>query len=319
MAVRGGAAAAVLVALAACGPGVIRPTPEPVAPQIDAGAALETVPATDIGRSLVFHFNWPDGLVGRCRSRRRAAGAGRQEPVHEVTFRVRVERTADEVRVVTDDLASEGNRVLGEEALGPLVETVEPDGRYRAAEGVADALAGMPSLAAQPPAERARAVQDVEARLAETWKLLVGAWAGRELPLGATYAATAPETMPGGSSARVRIAIQADGRVPCWRGDREARCVRVQIRSQPEQRATDALVPTLLAVLAPGRGIAPHDVVPDVATVMTSAVVITEPDTLVPHRFVLRRRFVLTGSTPTDPKLALERAEEITRVCAWGR
>jgi len=237
--------------------------------------------------------------------------------VRDVTFRVHVDRASDAVRIVTDDVVTDGDPVLGEDVLGPLVETIEPDGRYRSVHGVDDALAGFASFGSQRPAERARAVQEIEARLEQTWKLLVGAWAGRELPLGATYAATAPESIPGGGTLRVRIAIQADGRVPCRRTDHEARCVRVQLQSQPEERAADALVPTLLAVLAPDRKIAPDEIVPAVASIVTSAVVVTEPDTLIPHRFVLRRRYILAGSTPTEPNLALDRAEEITRVCAW--
>jgi hypothetical protein len=93
--------------------------------------------------------------------------------------------------------------------------------------------------------------------------------------------------------------------------------VRLRLHSQPEERAPEALVPGLLAVLAPGGPTAPATVVPDVASIVTSAVVVTEPDTLIPHRFVLRRRFVLSGTTPDDPSFARERGEEITRVCAW--
>ncbi len=318
MAGRGWAAAALAMALGACAPGGPRPAADPATPPaIDESLSLETVPGAGVGTSLRFRFDWPDGLVGRCRSRRRVAGSGRPEPEREVTFRVRVEREADEVRVLTDDLAAADDRLLGEDALGPLVEVVEPDGRYRAARGVGDAVAGSAALRDRSPAETARAVREIEGRLAETWKLLVSAWAGRELPLGATYAATAPEAMPGGETVRVRIAIQADGRVPCSRADAAGGCVRLRLYSQPEERASDALVGPLLAILLPGAGLAPDDVVAEVASIATSAVVVTEPDTLIPHRFSLRRRYALSGSTPGEPELARERAEEITRVCTW--
>lgn len=314
MAARGGVAAAVLVLLVGCGPGGPRPVADPGAPGVDESATLETVRASGVGEILQLRFDWPGGLVGRCRSRRRVVGDGPAEPAREVTFRVRVERAADEVRVVTEDLGGDENRG---DVPGPLVEAVAPDGSYRAAQGVEDAVARRASRTGHGAADTALAVREIEARLAETWKLLVAAWAGRELPLGAAYAATAPETLPGGETLRVRIAIQADGRVPCDRADTARRCVRLRLHSEPEERAPQGLVRELLGVLAPEGRPAPDAFVPDVASITTSAIVVTEPDTLIPHRFVLRRRFALAGAAPGDPAFARERGEEITRVCAW--
>jgi hypothetical protein len=309
-------AAAVLVA-AGCSAGGPRTVGETWAPPVDESAVLEVVTPGGVGESVLLRFDWPDGLEGRCRSRRRVVGDGRLEPAREVTFRVRVERTPDEVRIVTDDLAGDADRLLGEDAPGPLVEVVGPDGRYRTAEGVEAAVATVGSVDRGSAAARALAAAQVRDRLALTWKLLVGAWAGRELPLGAAYAATAPEALPGGESLRVRIAIQADGRVPCRAGESDARCVRLRIYSQPEESAPPALVPGLLDVLAPGAGLEPDLVVPTAAFIANSAVVVTDPDTLIPQRFVLRRRFVLAASAPDAPSLRRERGEEITRVCAW--
>lgn len=306
---RGGVAVlAAIWAVAACGPVGRRPPAGPGVADVDESAPLETMAATGVGESVRLHFAWPHGLEGRCRSRRRVAGAGPAEPERALAFRVRVERQGDEVRIVTDDVA-------GGPAGTSFVEIVEPDGRYRAAHGVEDAVEALRGVSGEVDTPAGQAARSVEAQLAQTWKLLVGAWAGRQLPLGATYAASAPEALPGGESVRMRIAIQADGRVPCRRGAASAGCVRVRLSSQPEEPAPQALVPSLLAALGPG--IDARVLIPEVAAVMTSAVVVTEPDTLIPHRFTLRRRLVLRGRTPDEPHLARERAEEITRVCAW--
>jgi len=270
----------------ACGARSPRPSDEPVAPAPDDSAALESVPARGVGGVLTLRFAWPDGLTGRCRTRRRVGGAGPAEPEKETSFRVRVQHAPDEIRIVNDDLST---------GASPLTEIVERDGRYRTSGHAGE----------------------TDAALAQTWKLLVGAWAGRELPLGATYSATAPESMPGGGTVRVRIAIQADGRVPCRPSAPTADCVRLRLYSEPEERVSPGLVATLLALVAPESGIRAQAFVPRIASIATSAVVVTEPDTLIPHRFTLRRRYVLAGTAPEEPDFARERGEEITRVCAW--
>jgi hypothetical protein len=200
-----------------------------------------------------------------------------------------------------------------------VVDVVDRGGRHLGFEGIEAALAAMPQMDGASPAQLRALADALRGRLARNWKLTVGAWVDREMPLGATYAASAPEAVEGGGTVRMRIAIRADGHVPCHPGAAERRCVRLHLRSEPDDTRVELLAPALLRELAPGQAIDPRAMVVQGVAALTDVSLVTEPDTLIPHRFTMRRYLAIRGSTLDEPDFMRELREEATRVCRWER
>jgi hypothetical protein len=160
----------------------------------------------------------------------------------------------------------------------------------------------------------------ITSRLAQRWQSMVSAWAGRSLPIDATYSVTAPEQTAEGP-VRLQIAIRADGRVPCDAVATDAACVRLRILSQP----TPGDAP-LLARLAARELLSPDDFAlyePSRVrsfNTQTTMVLVTDPNTLMPRRVTERRTLQLR----IDPLLGgdgvdMNRQDEVTTACVWQR
>lgn len=308
-----GAWDAVWIAVLALGCATVdRGAPALRAPDVDASARLESMPAV-VGKTpsdVTLRFAWPLPVDGRCATvARRIDGSGMQVVRTTSTIaayaadggQIRVDTV--EVEVPPDAPAS----------IRPLAET------WRA-ERLVDAQGRL--LRAQPleptldAGERAIAT----ARLAQRWQTMVSAWAGRSLPLDATYSATAPEQTPEGP-VRLQIGIRADGRVPCDAADDEARCVRLRIVSQPvasdvatvaRLAAREFLSADAFMLYEPSRVRAFGS--------QTTVVLVTDPETLLPRRVTERRTLQLR----IDPLLGddgvdVNRRDEVTIACAWRR
>ena len=115
----------------------------------------------------------------------------------------------------------------------------------------------------------------------------------------------------------MRILIQADGRVPCEPNSMVHDCVRLRFRSQPDDPRLDAWLPTLLRELMPRQAIDPSTVVLRTAIAETEVLVITEPTTLIPHRFTHRRHVALQANSLEVPDIDRAMREDVTRVCRW--
>jgi len=294
--------------------------PVPVeTPGVDATAMLESVPATGVGETVLLRFAWPEVLEGRCASRLARVGTGGAAR-SESTYGMRAERDGDRIRIATFDVqggAASGPALPLDTAL--VVDVVDRSGRHLGFEGIDAALEVVPEMQAASAPQRRALAEALRERLARNWKLTVGAWVDRELPLGATYAASAPENVEGGGSVRMRIAIRADGRIPCQPGAAERRCVRLHLRSQPDDERVELLAPALLRELAPEQSIDPRAMVVQAVAAVTDVSLVTEPDTLVPYRFTMRRYLAIRGSTLDEPDFTRELREEATRVCQWRR
>jgi hypothetical protein len=289
------------------------------APTVDATAVLETVPATGVGETVLLRFAWPEVLDGRCASRLVRAGSGGAAR-SESTYGLRAEHDGDHIRIRTFEVQGglESDPALPlDTAL--VVDVVDRRGRHLGFEGIDAALEAMPQFRGASDAQRHGLAEALRGRLARNWKLTVGAWVDRELPLGATYAASAPEAVEGGGSVRMRIAIRADGRIPCHPGAAERRCVRLHLRSQPDDERVEALAPALLRELVPERSMDPRAMVVQGVAAVTDVTLVTEPDTLVPYRLTTRRYLAIRGSTLDEPDFVRELREEATRVCRWER
>ena len=175
-----------------------------VAPDLEAGTVLESTAAQvdEKPGDVTLRFAWPSSISGRCATiARRIEKQGTQ--VIRAAHSVRAEPDGGQLRVETFDVEVPADAPA---AVRPLAETwhaevlVDGQGRLLRAQSLDPALdADMRGM--------------VTTRLAERWQLLVGAWAGRTLPIDSTYTATAPQQTSAGP-VRLRITVRADGRVP---------------------------------------------------------------------------------------------------------
>jgi hypothetical protein len=279
------------------------------APDLDAGASLESVAAQvdEDTKDVKLRFEWPTPLSGRC-----ATVARRIELRGTQTIRtahsVRAQPDGDQLRVETFDVEVPADAPA---TVLPLAETWH-------AEWLVDAQGRLLRAQSLDPLLDAAARAVVTTRLAQRWQSLVGAWAGRTLPIDVTYTATAPEQTSGGP-VRLQITVRVDGRVPCEPGTKVARCVRLRIVSQPTSNDTVAVAKLAARELLP----ADEFLLYEPARVrgfsaMTTIVLVTEPDTLVPHRFTERRMFELridplVGTDGVD----VNRQDVVTTACRW--
>jgi hypothetical protein len=276
---------------------------------VESGATLETMPAVLAEKpgDVALRFAWPAPSGARCAViARRIEPAGTQT-VHG-TYALRVEDDGDQVRITSYD----AELMPGAPSMAALAEAWN-------AERLVDAYGGLlrvrPLDAQMSDAERAL----VTSRLTQRWQAIVGAWATRSLPLGVTYSATAPEQTASGPI-RLQLAIRVDGHVPCERGAKTARCVRLRIMSQPTPADAPAAARLAARELLPADELAlfePNRVKAFAA--QTTVVLVTEADTLVPHRMSERRMLRLR----IDPLIGdrgadVDRQDEVTHACTWG-
>ncbi len=291
----------------------------------------ETAPAPT-GERLPLGFGWPAGFRARvtgAESRRLGAGLARDETRTELSYRVTLEPAPGGARIRYDDFALPDSRANGlvrltsVPGLEPLTAALQPsflvsqDGRFAGTPDLDEVVLsinrelaalharpqglppGAPLLPTRFSAELFRRHAPVE------WWPLVELWAGREIELGARYQLSLMTRLPllEGVSIRMDGELQVSGRVPCDAGGSgPARCIELVLISRPD--------PLALAPLLEG-GRAGRESGADAATTLASLELdesvrlVTEPETLVPHRVATSRRARLAlrladGSLHTD-------------------
>lgn len=256
---------------------------------------------------VALRFAWPLPVEGACATvARRIEGSGTQ--VLRTTSRLQARAEGDQIRVdtVDADIPADAPAALLQLAeTWPAERLVDAQGRLLRVQPLD------PNLGA---AERAA----ITRRLAQRWQSLVSAWAGRLLPLDATYSVTAPEQTPEGP-VRLQIAIRADGRVPCEVGADGANCVRLRIFSQPTAGDGPAVARLVARELLSADAFALYEPsrVRAFAT-QTTVVLVTDPETLLPRR-VTERRVLQLRVDPLlgDDGIDVNRQDEVTTACAW--
>lgn len=165
-----------------------------------------------------------------------------------------------------------------------VVQRIAADGSFRAIDRIERVVGALPGVTAESTSQLARVAV---IRLAEEWTAMVSFWAGATLRIGATYEVR--QRIPSESgTAEVTAQFSLDGRVPCTPGTFETRCVRLRMRSTPDTAAITGLRETLAADL----NVADEAVLE--ASVSDEMTLVTEPETLVPHRWSHRRTTRLT-------------------------
>jgi hypothetical protein len=294
------------------------------APRVAAPPPAAELPPVVTGRELSLRFAWPRSLEARVSYRRVAARTGSSQRVFTARYTEKVTRREDELRIATSGTRWEGeipyppgevrSAIRASEA---VVQRVGPDGAFMGLENK-DALRPVMQriyeAAGLSDEESEQAVARVEAGMVEEaragWNLAVGFWIGAELDFGRAWEKEedAPAWLLPTLAVKNRVRIEARRRVPCSASERRARCVELTLHSEPDRAGLAALTHAIVATLAGEAGDLPLGAVREVG-LATDLTLVTEPETLVPHRVVWRRAVRATVADEEEGARELEDVE----------
>lgn len=286
--------------------------------------AASPVPAAEVER-IELGFAWPESFSARvtgAETSRFVAGVVREESSTQMSYRVRVEPAADGVRVRYDDFALLDPRtdalvrlasVPGLEALGAALRPsflVSKDGHFagtpdldRVANAVNRELEALRAQPSGPPADAPRLPARFSGELFRRhapadWEPMVELWTGREIELGARYAVDLVTKLPllEGVSIRMTGELRVSGWIPCAPSDSAARCVELVLVTQPAPGTLDQLRDAAESRSDPTSHAAMVTV--DALELDERVRIVTEPETLVPHRVSTDRRARLALRLP---------------------
>lgn len=139
--------------------------------------------------------------------------------------------------------------------------------------------------------ERALDERVLRARLGEQWYAQVGAWAGATLEPGRRYAVrtSAPVSLLGGAAVPLETTFEYRGGVGCEKDHAlSARaCVSLRMRSRVDGAKVRPVLAEIVARLAKEKKVA---ISIYGLSIVRTVTVVTEPDTLVPHRVEIEKR-----------------------------
>ena len=280
--------------------------------------AMACAHATDSARQgaapghVELKFAWPEGFQSHVLIAHESRRSGADPTVLIARQRLVTEKKGNEIWVITRDIAARGNEPDLESTVKineALMQVVTPDGRFRRAEGLDQALSAIPTTTSD---DREKARQALIRSTAFDWELLVGAWAGEKLAAGQVrrkqVKAYVPDLQAIESVLEVEYGLEA--RVPCKDEDTVRRCVELSYRAHlaPEDQA--ATVERLRRATSSKA----NEPVPEDVHAELEMVLVTEPDTLIPHRMSQREHRRLRLALPGGRVVETEGRSEDTYV-----
>ena len=286
---------------------------------------------------VALRFGWPVGMSARVLQdwSRIQSRKGRQDSTHVVTsYRLRVAAHPKGRLIQTDSFQVVAPSVAGQAAgveqllarMGSFAPSyvVSAGGEFVGLEGLAQMKSALDSLFAPmlaelegaPPAARqlltaATSAEALTASAAQGWNALAGTWVGADWEVGEVYAASSEEAVPvlPGVTVKMSYEFSAAERVACPGAAKSAvrRCVRLEMRSEPDSAAMRTMISELMNKVAP-------EARAQVAAFgqmrsENSVTLIADPRDLRPYRLeVVKSIEVATEATAT------EAAESMTRV-----
>jgi hypothetical protein len=119
---------------------------------------------------------------------------------------------------------------------------------------------------------------------AQEWNALVGTWVGADLELGQVYELEEQAPVPIIPDATVKMVSEfaVEARVPCAEDAQEKQCVQIHLYAEPDSAAMKAVLQQFMERIA-GSGAAAQVPVFDDLSIRSELLLITRPETLVPH------------------------------------
>ncbi len=274
-------------------------------------------PDTASAEVVSLEFGWPVGLTARVeatRVRERRSEEGTDSSRVDLSYRLTLAAHESDLLVRYDSirfpqlnlapsLGLAGSAQLLSERLALMAPSyvVGRDGQFRRLEDVAGLRLQVEGLLNGLLGERLEEFPDSARRFIQSllseemltanalheWNALVGTWIGAELEIGAVYELETEEQypiLPGRLVPTIHQFLLA-GRVACFEGAVEAKCVELQVVTFPD--------PKVFADLIEGwmdrSGIIPQANMPsfEELEIENGATLIAEPRTLIPHSLEL--------------------------------
>lgn len=186
---------------------------------------------------------------------------------------------------------------------------VDENGRILRMEGVeemrANVEAALAQIAQSLPEQSRGPIQEMirktlsrerlEASVRETWNRDVGSWNGATLEVGQRYekAQTGKAAMLGGMDVPMKVTYQLHGRRQCNASAEEEACVELELRSFVDSASLSEAFDSYLKSLGGGQAQPPKLAN---LTIDQRMVLLTEPDTLIPHSVQTERTTSVTFS-----------------------
>jgi hypothetical protein len=313
--------------------------PEGLAPAPE-GAPAAAAPAPERLRDLTLTFAWPRTLDAQVVFRRVAARSGEPERTFTARYAERAAVAGEEIRILASGTRWEGEIPYPRDevpaairASEAVVQRIGVDGAFVGLEN-GDALrpvlqriyggAGLSDEEAEEAIARVEAAMVDEAR--DGWNQAVGFWIGAKLDFGEAWEKEVDEPvwlLPA-LAVRSRVRMEARRRVPCTASERRARCVELTLHAEPDRAALPALTRAIVSKLVGGAPGLPPGELSEVG-MASDLTLVTEPETLVPHRMTWRRavRATLLGEEGASELEDVDRTEwswtYVRRGAAVGR
>lgn len=259
-------------------------------------------------------FAWPEGFQSQVLIAHESRRSGADPTVLIARQRIVAEKKGNEIWVITRDIAARGNEPDLESTVKiseALKQVVALDGRFQRAEGLDQALSVMQTTT---PDEKEKARQALIRATAFDWELLVGAWAGEKLAPGQMHRKQVKAYVPDLQAVETVLDVEygLEARVPCTEKDTVRRCVELTYRARLAPGDQAATVERLRR----GTSSKPDEPVPEDVHADLEAVLVTEPDTLIPHRMSQREHRRLRLALPGGRVVETEGRSEDTYVFA---
>ncbi len=266
--------------------------------------------------TVALRFNWPAKFEAKVAHVRRVVG-GKRPGTARATFTMSGRKVGREYRITSSDWRSPASVGPKSEkdlrTMSLLVDFVGEDGAYLRQEGAdemfvaSQGLLGMEGASAQEKKKKSALLAEVtRVESQRLWNYLVEAWAGGKLEVGKEYEAetVAPVPLVPSMTVPSTCRSQAVRRLPCVDGQVAPRCVELRLRCESK---TDQLGGFIRGV---GNRLnstpVPEDILARAKELQTvsESTLITEPDTLVPHRldFSVRVTMAFEASEAGVPK-----------------
>ena len=270
-----------------------------------------SAPGTGVASSgpVELKFAWPEGfqtyvLIAH-ETRRRGS-----EPTGVIARqRLVAERKGNEIWVFTRDLAARGNQPDLESTVKineALVQVVAPDGKFRRAEGLDQALSALETTSSD---DRERARQAFIRSTALDWELMVGTWVGEKLAPDQVRRKQLKAYVPLVLAVETLLDVEygLEERVPCTDEETARRCVALSYRASLAPEDRPATVERMRKTTSSTKADEP---VPEDVRAELEMLLVTEPDTLIPHRISQRESLRVRSRLPDGRVLEMEERSE---------
>lgn len=270
--------------------------------------AAPSKPQAQPAGSVTLRFGWRDGLTAKLRLK--TVHSIGESPLGEsmTTGALHVLRKDDELRIVNS------NRKVAGEGLGagmskdqPMpIQVVSTQGEHLRLDGVDHAVNAAYDTSALG-ALGLKLGPSVIASMKGTWNDQIGLWRGRELTFGQPVELLAKAASGvTGTDLNTRYTLTAVGRVPCRTGEKQPRCVKLLMRSAVAPSELPAVSKAMMEPFAALTAANPQLAIKmETLRVEQEGELVTEPDTLIPHRFTLKETTEIESSVPGREKQSI--------------